>query len=287
MLYHRFLHYFFCISTVSIIFTSEKLPLSFPKIFSENELQLITLPYPYYSMTEEEKNKAIFLGDGCYTILKNEGDCTLVGPLRPCQLILLTIKEGPTIVIHATYNSNFATLLHTIKAQYAEYNLQETVGELFTIDFEYYTSLRFPPDLKLFSFQNFYNNRSQIEELEYKSNLIQEIFNIHDHTKIIIKKFKNKEINNYALQLRYIFFSSYVFIKHLNEKTIIYNSCPLTENYWGNTAFLSINELNIRMEAIKANRMQVNPFLINLIFSTQNTIEYGSIPFVYIPVTKN
>lgn len=283
MFYSKFFKFLFCFSIISTIFTSEKLPSSFPKIFPEEDLQRVTLPYPYHSMTKEEKS-SILIQEGNYTILE-EDSSVLVGPLRPCQLIVFIFKNGPTMVAHATYNSNFTELLNNIKKQYSHYNFSEIIAELFTVDYDDYTSSIHTVDRKSYSFKDFYEGRSQEEELNFKKKIIKESFNIQNDTQIQLKKFIPDRTCYTAL--KFFFAPMYVFIKRSSGKTICYNTCPLTENYWGDVTSLSIKEFDQKIKEISLERIYSNLFIQKVIADLKKNIAYNSVPFVYIKNNKD
>lgn len=242
-----------------------ELPVSYLKLFPEKELQPIILGYPYCSMTSTEKDNAIFLGEGCYTILESKDDCALVGPLRPCQLIVLNLKNGPSVVAHASSEANLQELLYTIMNTYPACNFQETCGELFTVHHPKYDE----------QFRFLYENRSQLEELKHKKDLIIKTFNILERTQIRARKFTpQKEHYN---TIKYACAQFYVWLKRYCEKANIYNICPITENCWAETSNLPAQQVQIKLNEIRKVQNNSNPFWKNEIRTT-----YGNMPFAYV-----
>ena len=131
MIYNKHFSLFYLLSVTLIAFSSEKSPVSYLELFPGKGLEPVALGHQYHHMTEEEKRSAKFVLEGNYTLLADENDCALVGPLQPCQLLTLDI-ENITVVAHLSMNSNVPALLDTIKNDFSHIDLSTITGEIFT-----------------------------------------------------------------------------------------------------------------------------------------------------------
>lgn len=288
MFYNKRFSLFLLISITSITFASEKpagkiLPISYLELFPGKGLKPVTLNYPYYSPTQEEKNKSVYLQEGCYTILEKEDDCALVGPLQPCQFFSLSINEK-TVVAHLSADSNLPQLLVTVKNTFPDYDSSKITGELFTNNWLLYDLClcRDKVTGKTFSYRQFCHNRTQNDDLKFKKDLILKELGIQDRNQIKAQKFttskKDFELGDYESA------ELFVFIKINNHnKPTVFNTCQMAEKYFGDFKHLPLAERYQKTMGI-CQSIQ-NPYHTQI--SSHYIPAYGALPFYYVPNTSN
>ncbi|RTL06854.1 hypothetical protein EKK58_04030 [Candidatus Dependentiae bacterium] len=261
------------IVSCSAIVASQKSPVSYLELFPGKGLEPVFLGHPYSSITPEEKKNCLLLQETCYTVLDNNSNhCALVGPLQPCQLLLLDFGKK-TVVAHISSQSNLQDLLNKIKEEHPNIDSSTITGELFTND-----SLTYDQEIfttKGLTYKKLYQGRSQLQELKKNKDAIINTLNIPNRNQINALKFKSTK-EDFALG-NYEFAELFVLIKMINQKPAIFNTCPMAEEYFGNFSDLPIRE------RFAENSKLLNKILSPAFVNFQNKdAAYGKIPFYYI-----
>jgi len=249
------------------------------ELFTGKGLVDVTLAREYYSPTQDEKTNLKYIQEGCFTVLEKENDCALVGPIRPCQLITLSNNQK-IIVAHLVYNASLSSLLAQTKQEFGSCDLSQTTGTILTVTDPDYDKKSTYFDVFHLSQKDKYEGRTQLEEVKKTKDTILKTFNIKNRTQIDAHKFTSKkqdlELGNYE------FAEVYTFVKYSTaEKALIYNTCPMAEDIFGNFQSLPIRN---RLESMLTKRDELahkNPYFINN-DNSPYTLSYGRFPFVKI-----
>jgi hypothetical protein len=283
MFYNKQFSLLLLLSAISITFTSEKTSekgsLSHLELFPGKGLEAVTLAYPYHSPSDAEKYNCVYLPEGCYTILDPEkkDSCILVGPLNPFFFLYLSIDKQ-TVVAHIPVNGNLPELLETIKKNFSNYNALKITGELFCNDFLAINNFKDMSLTEIFqitsAFQLLYYPRTQIQELNFNKDLIMRAFDIKNENQISVNFFTPSNTDLGA----YTFAHLFTFIKIINQKAAIFNTCPLAESFFANYKEIPIPA---RIHLFK----KMISLLLNPFYEKQkddiNLAAYGSLPFAY------
>ncbi|HTM06092.1 MAG TPA: hypothetical protein VL201_02535 [Patescibacteria group bacterium] len=250
--------------------------------------------YPYRAMTEEDIKKSVYLPEGCYTVLKNDTHTSaLVGPLAPCQCLVLDFNKEYTVVAHINFQSDFSSLLHIIKHTFSECDSSKITAELFTTHSSSYE----------YSWQKDYQNRTQADELKHNKEKIIKILSITED-QIVTRISSNDNIRNAPhpyLQAFYeypeeelfslgnyslaeLFFLVTTIKNDQNTEYAIFNTCPMAEKYFGNFQNLSLQKHIKQIDAII--KEEALKFFFKQLPQDQPA-PYGSFPFIYIPYANN
>jgi len=245
------------------------------ELFPGQGLEDVKLPREYYSPTSTEKSNMKWVQEGCFTVLEKDGDCALVGPIRPCLLIVLTNNQK-VAAGHLVSNANLSSLLTGVKQEFGSCDFSQTTGTLLTVALPTYAKSSSPTST--LSFQDLCQGRSQFEELKKtKDSIIQE-FNIPDRTHITAHKFIGcsypGELGNYEDA------DVYTFIKYNNGNPLIYSTSPMAENIYGNFQYLPIVPRIKHIKTLRREHSKGNPYFLQ--FDPKHFASYGHFPFVKI-----
>ena len=137
-------------------------------LHGDGKLEKIILPFQYEGLTEAEKrNPCLFVSEGRYAFLKDDKQCEIVGPLRPCQLIVMQ-DDQKTVVAHHDGRSSTENLID-INKQYFTVNNTKNTLTLFTNRYHQYENS---------IFYQFHNKLAQNDSLMQNKKRIQNHFGI-------------------------------------------------------------------------------------------------------------
>ena len=253
-------------SVASIIVSCALISMISNAMFPGSEIDGMRIPFEYYAPTQTEKDTLTIVGEGCFTCLEKEGNCALIGPLKPCQEIELTNREK-TIVTHLSYEVNILSFCKAAKEYFAGYDLSETKGLIFTTTMHNYDSCVDFYGKPWVSYQKRHQGRTQYQVLVENKNLLIDQFNIANPGNITLYKFNSPEeepLNDY------LFADVYVFLKYSNKTIQRYSTCPMAENIFDNLSNLPFEKRVEMFSAVQMNIHRNNPFIQQPIV-TKNT----------------
>jgi hypothetical protein len=274
--------YLFLLSLTYVIpALSMKSTISHLELFPGKGKQSVLLPAPYRSWTDCDRKNMKIVQEGNVCTLKKEGDCALVGPIHPCLMDVLHLGNT-TVVGHVPFNADISSFIDIAKQEFEigepDYALSKITGTIFTNHCTVYEDPCAQIGNSVFSWKDFYQGRTQREEIKKTKDTIVDRFGIKDRAQIdgskFISKKKDYELGNYELA------ELYILVKHnIAAKPSLYSTCPMAENM-ENFRNLPIPERLTKFEETLERIASTNPYRKQ--FTKEDRSVYGKFPFVKI-----
>ncbi len=246
----------------------------------------VRLPFSYAHLnTVEDKKNIVYVPEECcFFLKKNSPIRVLVGPLQPCLLIALSnLENGDIIIFHKYFNSSIDDALQKAKEKLNIQNSDNIRGQIFTNTMKKYTESCTTAFGKT-TMQKLHEGRTQIDEIKFIKNKIQEYFGINDKNQIKANIFtstlKDFALGNYELAELYVLVS---------EGLRLESICTMHEKVFGN--FENIRNIGKRVYAhsLSQNKVKYNiHHSLNLDQSVKKeNYFYGKRPFMEITEKEN
>lgn len=158
------------------------------KLFPSAEPQYVGLPYSYKHLSDEEREKTVWIPEGFYTTLdeKSNHEFVVVGHLRPCIAIVLKNEvNGKVVVFHKQFSNSVHDLINCAKRELEITDSSFVHGVLFTNKSLFYNEKNQKTmNGKIKSWRDLHNNKTQSEELKFIKESLLKGLDIVDQEKI-------------------------------------------------------------------------------------------------------